>query len=94
MMEEIRTLKNGTQDVTELLKGKLTIGCKGIFTIKYKVDGTIKGYKARLVAKRFVQIYGIDFIEIFAPVVKLNTVWVLLSLAKNLTRPLQQLDKK
>ncbi|RVW39537.1 Retrovirus-related Pol polyprotein from transposon RE1 [Vitis vinifera] len=42
----------------------------------------------------FTQTYGIDYLETFAPVAKLNTVRVLLSIATNLDWPLQQLDVK
>ena len=45
-------------------------------------------------AKRFTQTHGIDYSETFSPVAKLNTVRVLLSLAKNLDWPLHQLDVK
>ena len=45
-------------------------------------------------AKGYTQTYGIDYTETFAPVAKINTVRVLLSLAANLGWPLQQFDVK
>ena len=81
--------KNGTWDVVNLPKGKKSVGRKWVFTVKYKADGSIERYKARLVARGFTQTYGIDYIETFTPVVKLNTIRVLLSLAINLDWSLQ-----
>ena len=43
--------KNGTSEIVELPRGKKPIGCKWVFTVKYKVDGTLERYKARLVQK-------------------------------------------
>ena len=95
VMEEMNALeKNGTWEIVDLPKGKQAVDCKFIFTIKYKADGTKERCKVRLVAKGFTQTYGIDYTETFAPVAKLNTIRVFLSLAVNLDWPLQQLDIK
>ncbi|RVW56445.1 Retrovirus-related Pol polyprotein from transposon RE1 [Vitis vinifera] len=95
VQDEIDALeKNGTWTITDLPVGKRPVGCKWIFTIKYKADGSVERFKARLVARGFTQSYGIDYQETFAPVAKLNTIRILLSLAVNQHWCLQQLDIK
>ena len=86
--------KNNTWEMVELEKGKKTIGCRWVFSVKYGANGKVERYKARLVAKGYTQIYGIDFQETFSPVAKLNTIRVLLSFAANLDWPLHQFDVK
>ena len=53
--------KNGTWELTDLPKGKTPVGCKWIFTVKYKANGDIDRFKARLAAKGFTQTYGIKY---------------------------------
>jgi hypothetical protein len=50
--------------------------------------------QSEISAKGYTQTYGIDYQETFAPVAKINTIQVLLSLAANLEWPLQQFDVK
>ena len=81
--------KNEIWDIVDLPKGKNLVGCKWVFTIKYKVNGSIERYKAGLVANGYTQTYGIDYQETFAPVTKMNSIIVLLSTTINFDWPLQ-----
>ena len=64
--------KNKTWELVDLIARKRLVGCKWVYTIKYKVDGLLKRYKARLVAKGNTQTYGVDYGETFVPIAKMN----------------------
>lgn len=67
--------------MTPLPASKKPIGCKWVYKIKYKADGSIERYKAKLVAKGFTQKEGVDYFEMFSPVAKMVSVKVLLAMA-------------
>ncbi|RVW33212.1 Retrovirus-related Pol polyprotein from transposon RE1 [Vitis vinifera] len=57
-------------------------------------DGGVDKYKARLVAKGYKQEFGVDYKEVFAPVAKLDTIRLVLSMAAQNSWSIHQLDVK
>ena len=75
MKVEIAALQqNGTQTLVDLPEGKTPISCKQAYRIKYKYDGSIERYKARLIAKGYTQTHSVDYMDAFSPVVKMPTI--------------------
>ena len=68
--------KNGTWELVDLPPARKAVKSKWVF--KLKADGR---YRARLVAKGFTQIPGIDFDETFSPVARFESLRMLLALA-------------
>jgi len=96
MNEELESLYNNhTWELVKQLKGQKVIGCKWVFKKKDGSPGVdATRYKARLVAKGFSQREGIDFNEVFSPVVKHSSIRVLLAIVALFDLELKQLDVK
>jgi hypothetical protein len=86
------SLKNQTWSLVPSSVAKNVVGCKWVFKIKRKADGSIELQKARLVAKGFHQHTGIDYVETFSPVVKPTTIRTVLSIAYSAGWSMKQID--
>ena len=75
MQSEMDSLhKNNTWDLVPLPSGKKVLPCKWVYKMKITPNDGKPKYKAQLVAKGFKQQQGVDFDEIFSPIVKMTTL--------------------
>ncbi|CAN6726858.1 unnamed protein product [Malus baccata var. baccata] len=95
MQEEIDALHSQkTLSLVPLPPDKNLVGCKWIYKIKKHADGSVARYKARLVAQRYSQEEGVDYLETFSPVVKPTTIRLIFALVAQFKWSLRQLDVK
>lgn len=93
MQAEIDSINNNhTWSLVPLPPGKKAISSRWVYKIKPGNAGSPPRYKARLVARGFEQKDGIDFFETFAPVVRWETIRILIAIATHLNWPIHQLD--
>ncbi|WJX32734.1 hypothetical protein P8452_21024 [Trifolium repens] len=82
MEDELHSIeKNRTCKLVNLPDKKRKIDVKWVFKVKLNPDGTISKHRARLVARGFLQKHGIDYIEVLAPVARIETVRLVVALA-------------
>src|SRR5579875_2010750 len=87
-------MANGTWKLAPLPKDRKSVGCKWVFKTKKDALGNVMRYKARLVARGFSQVEGVDFNETFAPVAKFSTIRCILALGAAMDLEMHQMDVK
>jgi hypothetical protein len=86
--------KNKTWAIVKKTSDMNVIGCRWVYKIKKDMFGNTQRYKARLVAKGYNQRYGVDYDLTHAPVLRYNSLRVILALSATTNRRLYQLDIK
>jgi hypothetical protein len=76
-------MKDQTWESVPLPTRKNIVSCKWIYKTKFSTNGSIRKHKACLVAKSFSQKEDIDYTETSAPVAKMDTIRIVLSLASS-----------
>ena len=62
--------KKKTWELVDRTLSRKIIGVRWVFRTKLNLDGSVNKYKARLVVRGYAQVFGIDYLETFAPVTK------------------------
>jgi len=88
--EIIALKKNKTFDVVNKPIGWNIVGSKWVFKTKKNADGTLERFRARPVAQGFSQSPGFNFEDTFAPVIRYESLRLLIAIcARNKWRPRQ-----
>ena len=87
-------MRNETWSLVPRPVNKNVVGSKWIFKLKRNPDGSIERYKARLVAQGFTQVHGIDYNEVFSPVVKFTSIRTLFAFANDNNYEIHHMDVK
>ena len=70
----------------------MAIGCQWVYAVKTKPDGKFEKAKARIVAQGFTQRPGMDYYNIRSPVIKFDSLRVLLANANTLNCEIEMMD--
>ena len=93
MQREMESLReNNVWRLVEPPPNRKVIGSKWVFKRKTDANGEVERYKARLVAQGFSQKLGLDYEEMFSPVVRFESVRTIIALGAQLKLQLHQMD--
>ncbi|GJZ84272.1 retrovirus-related pol polyprotein from transposon TNT 1-94 [Tanacetum coccineum] len=95
MQEDLKQfIVNDVWELVPHLKSTTIIGTKWVYRNKLDKNGVVSCNKARLVAQGYNQQEGIDYDETYAPVARLESIWILLAYTCALDIRLFQMDIK
>ena len=87
-------MKNDVWEVVPRPEGKSMVTSRWLYKVKHAADGSIEKFKARLVARGFFQVEGVDYEETFAPVARYTSIRSIISIAAEMGWKIHQMDVK
>jgi hypothetical protein len=95
MMEEHQSImKNDVWEIISRPKEKSMVTSKWVYKIKHAIDKSMDKYKARFIARGFIQKEGEDYDETFSPVSRYTSIREIISLVASMGWNLHQMDVK
>ena len=95
IQDEMKSLyENITFELKKLSKGKQALKNMWVYRVKQDEHTSQPLYKSRLVVKGYSQKKGIDFDEIFSPIVKMTSIRMVLDLVASLDLEVEHMDVK
>ncbi|KAG1665273.1 hypothetical protein FOA52_015850 [Chlamydomonas sp. UWO 241] len=93
--EEISSLmEKGTWELCQPPNGFSALPVRWVYKFKRDATGQVVRFKARIVAKGFKQVEGVDYLQTFAPCADKNSFRVVLAIACERDLEMEQLDIK
>ena len=85
-------MKNNVWEIVPLPKGRKVMKSGWVYAIKFDANGKMERFKARFICKGYSQIYGVDYVEVFAPVVTFTSARFVLVWAAAHGYVIEQMD--
>lgn len=85
-------IKNGTYRACKLPADRTAIDTRWVFALKLDKQGNVERFKARVVARGFKQIEGVDFTDTYSPVAAYSSIRTFLAIAASKDWEIQQID--
>lgn len=87
-------MENETWELVPLPEGYHAIKCKMVLDYKQAYEGVDARFKARLVACGYDQMYGVDYLATYSPVVKHHFIRLILGIVAAFDLEMIQIDIK
>ena len=93
MDSEMASLReNGVYELVDKPNNKKVVKSKWVFRVKTNERGEIEKYKARVVAKGYSQVEGVDYDQTFSPTVRFESIRQMVALGASKGLEMHQMD--